>query len=424
IYLATLFAGKTPVMVNWTLGSRNIQSSLDSVNVKQILTARALLTRLAAQNIDIASVEDNFSSLNSSSKMRENGIKNTKDAGVRFVCLEDIGQKLTRPEKLTALALSHLNWNRLTKITPSDTAAILFTSGSESQPKAVPLTHKNILTNIADVDHCATFTKSDSLLGILPPFHSFGLTISMLLPLTTGLPAVYYPNPTDGRTLARTIDAYKVSIMVGTPTFLNGIVRSSQPNELDSLRLVVSGAEKCPDALYKLLAQQCPQTTVLEGYGVTECSPVISVNRQNDHHPGTIGRIMNSIEHTIVHPETNEPTPTNEQGMLLVRGDSIFKGYLNPNAPSPFIQHNNKQWYKTGDLVKQDEQGIITFQGRLKRFVKRGGEMISLPAIEAVLTQHYPPTDDDTGPNLAITPGPKDNQADLILFTTLNIDRQ
>ncbi len=399
VYLAALFAGKTPVMVNWTLGRRNLQHVLESLDVRHIVTARALLSRITAQGIDLADLMD------------------------RFIPLESLRKQITLSEKLSAWVKSRLSWSDLYGTKPPETAVVLFTSGSESVPKAVPLTHRNILTNIGDAYDCITLAETDSILGILPPFHAFGLTVSVVLPLCLGLRAAYYPNPTHGGKLGELIDGYGISILLGTPTFLNGILRAARPEQLSSLRLVVSGAEKCPEYVYDTLEAMCPQTTVLEGYGITECAPIVSVNRQESPRRGTIGKIMPSLEYRIVDPESGRPLGSGQEGLLLVRGDSVFAGYLNDDGVSPFVQLDGRAWYRTGDLVIADDEGILTFCGRLKRFVKMGGEMVSLPAIEAVLQQHFDEPEEE-GPNIAVVATPTEQNPDIILFATRDIDRQ
>ena len=398
LYLAALFAGKTPVMVNWTLGRKNLQHSLEAVGVKHILTARTVIERIQSQGIELEVVRD------------------------RFVCLEDIRERLSIWSKMGAWIRSRLSWASLEQVQVSETAVLLFTSGSENVPKIVPLSHRNILTNISDIYDCISIKDFDIILGILPPFHSFGLTVSTLLPLCLALRAAYYPNPNDGEALGRMIEAYKVTILVGTPTFLNGIVRVSSRRQLDSLRLVVTGAEKCPERTYEALQNRCPQTIVMEGYGVTECSPVISVNREDKPQKGAIGKVLTSYEYALVDPDTNGRVKIPGEGVLLVRGPSVFDGYLSYDGPSPFIEFEGKLWYYTGDLVREDEQGMLTFSGRLKRFVKLGGEMISLPAIESVLESHYV-SDDDEGPILAAAATPDDDRPEIVLFTVKDLDR-
>jgi long-chain-fatty-acid--[acyl-carrier-protein] ligase len=211
-------------------------------------------------------------------------------------------------------------------------------------------------------------------------------------------------------------------MLIGTPTFLDGIVRAAEQKELESLRLVVSGAEKCPPRLYEAIATRWKGMTILEGYGITECSPVVSVNREADAKPGTVGRILKSIEYALRDIDTGERAQTGKSGMLLVRGKSIFGGYLHYNGPSPFEEFEGKLWYRTGDLVVESADGILTFAGRLKRFIKLGGEMISLPAIEEALLQKFQPPDSDTV--LAVESTNSDTNPEIVLFATTVISRE
>jgi long-chain-fatty-acid--[acyl-carrier-protein] ligase len=397
-YLATLFAGKIPVMVNWTAGPRNILASLDAVGVKHILTAKPLIDRIALQGIDLSAISS------------------------RFCFLEQFREKLSRWALLNAWLLAHLSWASLrnTKVPP--TAVILFTSGSETVPKAVPLTHSNLIANIRDVLSVIKIYEQDRLIGFLPPFHSFGLTVTILLPLLANAQAVYSPNPIESDTLAKIIDAYRVTLLLGTPTFAGSIARVATIQQLASLRLAVTGAEKCSQAVYDALAQKCRKAVILEGYGVTECSPIISINDETNPKPFSIGKILPSLEYLLIHPETFKPLTLPATGILIVLGPSVFSGYLNFSGKSPFIETNGKQWYSTGDLVCIDQDGLLTFQGRLKRFVKLGGEMVSLPAIESVLENVFAP-DSDKGPQLAVEATETDNP-EIILFTSLDIDRE
>ena len=399
LYLATLFAGKTPVMVNWTLGRQNLTSCLDAVGVERVLTAKALVTRLQGQGVDLGDVSE------------------------RFVYVEELAARVGAGEKLAAWLRSRFWWAELRRARVSQTAVILFTSGSETTPKAVPLTHRNMLANITDAEVCFTLSRRDAILGILPPFHSFGLTTGTVLPLVLGVRAVYYPNPTDGGSLARMIAAYRSTILIGTPTFLGGVVRAAtDEEELASLRLVVTGAEKCPERVYQAVARRCPGAEVLEGYGVTECSPIVAVNHQGQAQPGTIGYVMPSLEHAIVDAAIVRRVAAEQEGMLLVRGPSVFAGYLDYAGPSPFVEFEDRSWYRTGDLVTEAADGVLKFSGRLKRFVKLGGEMISLPAIEAVLERRFA-TDADEGPVLAVAAAPDDDRPEIVLFTTKPADR-
>lgn len=400
VYLATLFAGKTPVMVNWTTGARNTLHALEIVGARTVLTSRALVTRIESQGLDLGGVKD------------------------RLAYLEDFAAKLTLGVKLRAALRGRLNWTRLRRrrLDPQQPAVILLTSGSETLPKAVPLTHANLLQNIGDVLRAIRIHDDDCMLAFLPPFHSFGLTVTTVVPLVTGMRAVYHANPTEAWMLAKLLEAYRATLLLGTPTFLSGIIRSASGIRLDSLRMAVTGAEKCPERVYEMLRQACPQALILEGYGITECSPIVSANREESFRHGSIGQVMPSYEWVLVDSDTGQRVAPGQPGILLVRGPCVFGGYLGADAPNPFVEFEGRQWYRTGDLVAVGADGNLDFRGRLKRFVKLGGEMISLPAIEAVLEQAYA-SEQDEGPVLAVEATPNEEHPELVLFTVREIER-
>ena len=503
-YISALLAGKTPVMVNWTLGSRNLPHSLASLEVRRVVTARRLVSKLAADGNDLSALESGMgvspmcstgvppvssgSSISSPEQRKQQqqdragtALEHTgkmpvpRGMGVPpvssgssvsspeqqkqqqqdragtalehtgkmpvphsehtgkmpvphseglFVFLEDVGKSVSRWTKLWAAMRARLGMLR--SITPrevSPIAAVLFTSGSETVPKAVPLTHENILADLRSVLSVVNLPEGHRLLGMLPPFHSFGLTVTTVLPLVSGLRTCYWPNPTEAAALVAMIEAYKATLAVGTPTFLGGIARAAGTGQLDSLRLAVTGAEKCSPRVYGSLSRACPSMKILEGYGITECSPIVAVNDDADPQPGTIGKVLPGVEYAIVDEAGTSRSPAGEPGMLLVRGATIFGGYLNYNGPSPFVEFESKRWYRTGDLVKEDAGGVLTFVGRLKRFVKLGGEMISLPAVEAVLETQYA-SDSDKGPTIAVHAAPDAEHPELVLFTTLPVSRE
>jgi acyl-CoA synthetase (AMP-forming)/AMP-acid ligase II/acyl carrier protein len=399
VYMALLFSGKIPVMVNWTVGERNISHGLDLLGVRRVLTAGALISKIAAQGIDLSAVKD------------------------RVLLMEDIGRSLRTKEKVTAFLKARFNWSSLRKPPTHETAVVLFTSGSESLPKAVPLTHANLLANLRDFLKIFSFRSGDRMIGILPPFHSFGLTVTSLFPLLSGVRMVYHSNPTEGVALARIIKAYRVSVLVGTPTFLNVITRAARDEQLSTLRLVVTGAEKCPEQLYETIERRWPHQLVLEGYGITECSPVVSCNRETAHRRGTIGYILPSLEHAVMDIDTGKRADPGHNGMLLVRGPSVFNGYLNYSGEPPFINYEGKSWYRTGDLVREEPDGLLVFAGRLKRFVKLGGEMVSLPAVEEALILRFG-NESDQEAILAVEAAPADANPELVLFTTRGITRE
>ncbi|HWQ08936.1 MAG TPA: AMP-binding protein, partial [Holophaga sp.] len=399
LYLTLLFAGKIPVMVNWTVGPRNLVHGLELLGVRHVVTSAQLVARVEAQGVDLASVKE------------------------RFLYLEEVGRSLGPGAKLLAFLKARCCWRELRRAPVRETAAVLFTSGSESLPKAVPLTHGNLLANIRDMAAFFAFGPDERMIGILPPFHSFGLSCTALLPCCAGFRVVYHPNPTEGTALARLVEGYGVTLLIGTPTFLQGIARAAGDAQLRSLRTVITGAEKCPESLYDLLARRWPGLTVQEGYGITECSPVVSVNPE--HHPrhGSIGLPLASVEHAVVDLDTGTCAEPGRAGMLLVRGPSIFGGYLAFDGPAPFEAFEGKSWYRTGDLVRQDADGILWFAGRLKRFVKLGGEMVSLPAVEEALLARFG-REDDEEVALAVEATPVEANPELVLFTIRDIPRE
>ncbi|MBU0482954.1 MAG: MFS transporter [Proteobacteria bacterium] len=399
VYLATLFSGKTPVMINWTVGAGNMKHCLKETGVTHIISAKALYAKLSGQGLDL------------------------DELGAQWLFVDELAARMGWMQKLSAVLRATVMPSSLQKIEVPATATILFTSGSESMPKVVPLTHRNILANIQDFTKVLSFDGNDRMLGMLPPFHSLGLVGTIILPLCLGIKTVYHHNPTEAVTLARLIDHYQVSVMIGTPTFLSGIVSVASKEQLSTLRLLFTGAEKCPQHVYDAFHAMCPKAVLCEGYGITECSPLVSVNHVDDPRPGTIGRVLSSIDYVIIHPEKDLLVEKGEQGLLLVRGPNIFGGYLNKDTGQGFYEFDGKTWYQTGDFVSEDEDGILTFCGRKKRFIKLGGEMISLPAIEAALHKFYPAADDN-GPTLAVEATPTEEHPEIVLFTTLDINRE
>jgi acyl-CoA synthetase (AMP-forming)/AMP-acid ligase II/MFS family permease/acyl carrier protein len=401
-YLAALRAGKRPAMLNWTVGERNLRHCIDVAGLERVVTARRLIDRLQGQGVGLAPLEG------------------------RMVMLEDLAGEISLAAKLRA-------WLRIRLLGaswpgdldgPDEPAVVLFTSGSETRPKAVPLTHANILANLRDTLEVIEVGTDDRLLGMLPPFHSFGLTVCVGTAICAGLRVVYHPDPTDAARLARIARAYRVTLLVGTPTFLRGIARAAGGEPLGDVRLAITGAEACPDAAYRELRDACPDATVVEGYGITECSPIVAVNRIEDPQPGTVGPPLPSFDWAIVDPETFEPVEQGRRGMLLVRGPSVFGGYLGDDAPEAYVEHAGSQWYRTGDLVREGERGALVFEGRLKRFVKIGGEMISLPAIESTLQQRLDGGDEAPDEaSLAVT-ATEDDRPELVLWTTRKVTRE
>ncbi len=402
VYLALLFAGKIPVMLNWTVGLRNLNHCLDATGVKTIVTSQVVIEKMQGKGADFTGLFD------------------------RFLYLETVADNMSIFTKLGALLRSKYCWRSLRKAKVQDTCAILFTSGSESLPKAVPLTHANMISDLTSAIKNVKLTQDDCMLGILPPFHSFGLLLNVLMPACSGLRIAYHANPTEGDMLARLVAAYKTTMSVATPTFVANIFRNATPEQMASLRLIITGAEKCPETLTQLIKSKTNGAVIVEGYGITECGPIVSLDHVDHPRPGTVGRVLSCMEWRITDEGITHQAAVGETGMLIVRGPNIFGGYLAYDGPSPFVTFEGKEWYRTGDLVSVDADGYLTFRGRLKRFVKIGGEMVSLPAIEEVLTECFPNSDPDAkGPCLAVESHGNDQQVSILLFTTLaDLDRE
>ena len=433
VWLAALLAGKEPVMLNWTVGSHNMRHCIALSGISHAVTSSALLDKLEGQGTPL------------------------DDMPVEWLAAEDMATGLSLPGKLSAAARAWLHCLGLRGVVSTarvpQTAAVLFTSGSEAAPKAVPLTHSNLMTNAGDVVSMLKVSRRDRILAMLPPFHSFGLMVGMVLPASTGIAAAYHPNPTESAPLVFLVRDYRLTLLGATPTFLEAMLqRVRGTSNMESVRYAFVGAEKCPDRVYKIFAECCPKAALCEGYGITECSPVVSVNTPDNTKPGTIGFLLPSVHAAFVKEEeapfveagagTAETqgggdangirrarVAPGESGMLLVRGKSIFAGYLG-GASDPFVEFEGERWYRTGDLVEQDSEGRLTFKGRLKRFVKIGGEMISLPQMETVLQAALASRSDlpnDGKPFVAIEarPGSEDaGQAEILAFATLDLTTQ
>lgn len=403
--LALEMAGKTPVMLNWTLGPRYLEEMMKISEAKAILTSWKFLDRLA--NVQFGTCID------------------------KFVILEGVKESLTLRMKLRGLFLSKcsvqkvLNAMHLENLDENSPCVILFTSGTEAAPKGVPLSHKNIITNERCAMQCVEMRASDVMYGILPPFHSFGFSIAGLFPILGGLRVAFYPDPTDSFSLAEGVARWKIGIFCSAPAFLKGLFHAAKPEDLKTIRYFVSGAEKATDELFERVKQLGTGAQILEGYGITECSPILALNQPNIP-PVGVGKLLPSVDLITIHPETNQVLKKGEDGEICVRGPNIFNGYLG-NSRTPFITIDGVQWYRTGDLGHVDEQDKLTLSGRLKRFTKIGGEMISLGGIEEIVLKRliedkkvHPDI-----PSIAVCANEKEEgKPHLILFTIIDLQKE
>jgi acyl-[acyl-carrier-protein]-phospholipid O-acyltransferase/long-chain-fatty-acid--[acyl-carrier-protein] ligase len=293
---------------------------------------------------------------------------------------------------------------------PDDPAVILFTSGTESTPKGVVLSHKNLLGNCAQVSARVDFNASDVLFNALPLFHSFGLTGGTILPILSGIKTFFYPSPLHYRIVPEQVYEVTATIMFGTDTFLSGYAKCAHPYDFYSVRYVFAGAEKLKEETRKVWMEKFG-VRIFEGYGVTEASPIVAVNTPMHYKPGTVGRLMPGIEYKLENIEGVE-----KGGKLWVKGINVMRGYLKEEAPGQLLPPEDG-WYDTGDVVSIDGEGFVTIEGRVKRFAKIGGEMISLGAVEEFIYQLWP----DHQHAVINLPDPKKGEV-IVLLTTVNQD--
>jgi acyl-[acyl-carrier-protein]-phospholipid O-acyltransferase/long-chain-fatty-acid--[acyl-carrier-protein] ligase len=355
--LGLMTAGRVPAMINFTAGAANILAACKAAQIDTILSSRTFIERGRLGNL-VAAIEKE----------------------VKFVYLEDIRANVSSGDKIRGL----LNANKpLVARKPDDWAAILFTSGSEGVPKGVVLSHRNMLANAAQAAARIDFGREDKVFNVLPVFHSFGLTVGVVLPLVSGVRIYLYPSPLHYRTVAELIYAVNATIMFGTDTFLAGYARVAHPYDFRSLRYILAGAEPVKEATRRAYMEKFG-LRILEGYGVTETAPALALNTPMFNKFGTVGRVLPGMEARLEKVEGVE-----EGGRLYVRGPNVMLGYLKVDNPG-VLEPPAEGWHDTGDIVSIDEQGFLTIKGRAKRFAKVAGEMISLAAVEALASELWP----------------------------------
>lgn len=360
--MGIVMAGKVPVMINYSTGAAaNCEYAQGKCGFKTIITSRALLEKIDCRMVP----------------------------GMVFI--EDLMAKITIKDKLKAALKTKLPTHFLLKSVHKgeldDNVVILFTSGSEKDPKAVQLTHRNLISNINDIYQVLEIMDTDIILANLPLFHVFGHNINFWLPMTRGITAVSYANPLEYQKVVDIVREEKVTLMVGTPVFFMGYVRKSKPGDFESVRLSFTGADKTPDWLREEFMKK-HNLIVYEGYGCTETSPVISLNMGENTRPGSIGKPFPSVKVKIADINTGETLPAGKEGKILVKGDLVMKGYFDDLEETSLRIKDG--WYDTGDIGLFDEDGFLWHRGRLKRFVKIGGEMVSLVKVESVLMEILP----------------------------------
>jgi acyl-[acyl-carrier-protein]-phospholipid O-acyltransferase/long-chain-fatty-acid--[acyl-carrier-protein] ligase len=355
--LSLVSGGRVPAMINFTAGAANVLGACRAAQVDTILTARAFVEKARLEKL-ITQLEKQ----------------------VRIVYLEDIRQTVSFVDKLRGALRAK---KPLVERAADDWAVILFTSGTEGTPKGVVLSHRNVLANVAQVEARIDFGREDKLFMAMPTFHSFGFMGGVVLPLISGVPTFLYPSPLHYRTVPELVYGLCATYLFGTDTFLTGYARMANAYDFRSLRHIVAGAEPIKETTRRIYMEKFGMR-ILEGYGVTETSPVLAVNTPMFNKFGTVGRLLPGIEARL------EKVPgVEEGGRLFVRGPNVMLGYLRSERPG-VLEAPPEGWYDTGDIVTIDEQGFIAIKGRAKRFAKVGGEMVSLAAVEMLAAELWP----------------------------------
>ena len=365
-FAAVLFGlnafGRVPALLNFTAGPRNLLAACETAGIATLVTSRRFVEQGKLDEVVTALAE-----------------------GRRVVWLEDVRAGLTSFAKLRGLAESWMarRVHASAGTAPDDPAVILFTSGSEGLPKAVVLSNANLVANAHQIAAHAdgALTPADIVFNPLPVFHSFGLTAGVLVGLFGGMPVVLYPSPLHYRQIPKLIAATGATVLFATDTFLQGYARAADAEDLASVRVVVAGAERVKEETRRLW--QRTGTLILEGYGATECSPVIACNLPQANRPGSVGPMLPGIEWRLDPVEG-----IHEGGRLFVRGPNVMRGTLDPDDPSRIVPPPDG-WHDTGDIVTV-EDGFVLIRGRAKRFAKIGGEMVSLAAVEAMIQELWP----------------------------------
>lgn len=378
IIISTYLAWKIPVMLNWTLWETALNHCIKYTKIDNILTSK------------------NF----------YDTVKNpwTEKIYDKYIFLEDLLKNISLFKKIKALISSKIM--SIPKIKYEDEAVLLFTSGSESLPKAVSLSHKNLISDIKWALEVFAIWNKEKLIWFLPPFHSFWFTINTIMPLITWLKAAYTPDPTDSQTILNLIKHSKITALTATPTFLNNILELEE--ELKTLKYAIVWAEKCTDNVFNNFKKLCPKGQILEWYWITECSPVISINPLKKQKKWSVWIAIDNTNIKIIWLDSNKELEAKQEWMIYFAWDNVFNGYLDKDLEIPFTEFDNNKYYKTWDLWYLDEENYLFITWRLKRFIKIAWEMISLPFIEWVLLKKYE--------NIAVEALEKNWEAKIVLF--------
>ena len=343
--------GRTPVMLNFTSGARNVKAAIKAAGVNKVLSAKRF--------VDQAKLED---------------LTDAIETVAEVVWLDDVRKTIGLGDKVFGLMAGLFPKQFRTPVKPDDAGVILFTSGSFGAPKGVFLSQSNLVANCAQVAQHIDLNPNWVVFNPLPTFHCFGLTGGVLLPMLTGMKAFQYPSPLHAKQIVELLPEVKASIVFATDTFLNQWARVAGPDDFRTLEFVVAGAEKVRDETYHLFNTKFRGLKLLEGYGATEAAPVVAVNHPDRNRPGSIWPTVPGIP---------------EGGRLYLRGPNVMAGYLSPDDPET-VEPLEGGWHDTGDIVDVDEDDYVAILGRAKRFAKIGGEMVSLTAVEGLASAVWP----------------------------------
>lgn len=354
--------GRVPALLNFTAGTKNLKAACEVAPLSTIVTSRRF--------IDQAKLDEVIEAIGQ---------------GRRVIYLEDVRKQLTSLDKLLGAiaALAPGFVHRRHAAGPDEPAVVLFTSGTEGKPKGVVLSHANLVSNARQIFQLAAgfLSERDIVMNPLPAFHSFGLTAGLLMPLLHGMKVVLYPSPLHYKQVPRLIAETGATFLFATDTFLQGYARAAGEGDLRSVRYVVAGAERVKPETRRLWEPY--GTTILEGYGCTECSPVLACNTPVAMREGSVGRLLPGITARL------EPVEgIHEGGRLMVKGPNVMLGYLNADSPGTLAPPEGG-WHDTGDIVAI-EDGFVSIRGRARRFAKLGGEMVSLAAVESMISGLWP----------------------------------
>lgn len=353
--------GRVPVMLNFTSGEANLKAALKTAGVTKILSAKRFVTQ--------AKLDDLMTALGEVAEI---------------IWLDDVRKTIGLADKLYGLSAGMAPRRFRVKTDPDSPGVVLFTSGSFGAPKGVVLSQRNLVANARQVAAHIELKPEWVMFNPLPTFHSLGLTGGVLLPLLQGMKAFEYPSPLHAKQITDLLPQVKASILFATDTFLNQYARVAEPDDFATLQFVVAGAEKVRDETRQMFNTKFGGVELLEGYGATEAAPVVAVNHPDRNRPGTVGQIMPGMEYRL-----DTVAGIEGGGQLFLRGPNVMAGYISPNDPKG-IEPLAGGWHDTGDIVDIDDEGYITILGRVKRFAKLGGEMVSLLAVEDMAGAVWP----------------------------------